>query len=1711
MARNDGDPPNDESGNSSEVTDRRFDEEQQLWIIRTYSDETKSRITKTVFFNPDNVKTGMREMYSDDRTKYTHYYNDGSIRTETIYSAEGKERYFDDGILESRINYSNNGKKYVMHEYYPGGNDKTDIHYHDDETVSSITNYNPAGKKQSSIRYNEEGKKTSEDGYYPDGTRQIETFYNDDETVNFINYFYPNGKKSKYVSYHNGESLSSETEYNEQEEKIQVINYYDDRSKSVENYEYTSEMTITTTTMFNTDDEQIKMEVETRKNDDNFIGELIAKRVYDKGVLTYNFVTGLDTGSVSTEFYYKPDSNVPSFVKRFDDLNGNVRKLQFDVREENNNFFNNFFINENNIQYAYYHNKQGKLNNIVIRTYKQVEGSEKPVVVKYEDINMSSGKKTTQEYNDDGTNKGRKLKEKLTAEAINDFKQNLYSVYEEVKPELEAFADNLFIITSKKVDVSILSYEAHNKETEIFVAEQKRKETVKVNNTELKRLGNELAEIVAKRTWEDYPNLVNKIKEIKKIAEIGVENNSKPAKKILKKLDWILFAIDEHEQMAGDVTSIPKNKLRADIVSAVEKIPTYIDKVVTKSEDTRTTGEKLMQFMKQPRTFRKRKPVDTFEEVNKEVNEEVVLPVGDAVVAAVVGAVPVEAPVDTVSDPIAEVVEPVDKTPVEPTKPSDKTPIIIAVPETDIELASILSAEDGLEKYDLLQQWVERKYLLATTLNDVERKLNETLRLNDANYADLLLENLNDTKQMLDSEDASIFEDRIKDLIKSVNGKKEKELSSSNATDLFNYEIKLFDDLVGSIRKSKIENAENILLYFKGQIETIYNDINDLGAYTEEKVDGKEKVEKIAEVYIDQTKLDKLSTVVIKTCGLINNMHLNSKSVKGYQKLIDNILQCKISLNDLPPTNTNGIKKETLKMVNLLKTAAGEKKIKPVKPKKEKNKNAEKAEKLEVEVVFNSNEFEVFSKFADLLVAKEKLKKSKYDKEVLAKEQDIKKEFTAVLDGKVSSLDSDHKNAVMSKAFKYVALEMNEKRNQDNRLLYGIGRKLRTVPGIAITIAVGIAGVALAPVSVGASVGLLSVYALARGVSTYMGVNGIMTAVHRGIRQKTGDVTKRLGASIMYGVDNKGVNQNIGKNVSLVTGAINSAVEDVVDKTVDAVGDAVDKTSGVVGDAVDKTVDVVEDTAINVENIVNGITDYATKFRNYKIIRHSVGAVAGIAAIFSANTSANNVFDYAKDVIEKGPIQATKDVIVEGVHNWSLFFKKMFGKAEVPSVANADSLIVNDSIHQGNIIAVSKEGLDVASKGSLDVAPKGSLDVAPKGSLDVVPKGSLDVASNGSLDVASNGSLGVVSDTPGIVPNETITPSSSNDSLLARAKESLMQKFFPDSDASVGNVNDIIISGDPVVAPNSVVVSTPVVTPTPVPVVAPNSVVVSTPVVAPTPVPVVAPVDTPLTNVPTSADSVTQVQTSMLKKVFDKPAPGSTVVTGDLGLSQIVLGDSPLGDSANILDTTGLTGAQLGDTLSDSSLVTGSIDTLHTDTITNIDSGSFVSDVDTIIPADTIAGLDSPTPLDTTIPVKGAVDVFNGDSGVVNVVMPTATAQVLEFTAHEGDGIWDLSDRALKFHFGEAYTNLSAGDQNLLTDRLKDVFVDNPGLIGLDTTEIYTSPNLDGIGLRLHAVAEKLVDKEMIDQALGIFKNKLGNTAKVAGNLSKVTKVKMGA
>jgi len=148
--------------------------------------------------------------------------------------------------------------------------------------------------------------------------------------------------------------------------------------------------------------------------------------------------------------------------------------------------------------------------------------------------------------------------------------------------------------------------------------------------------------------------------------------------------------------------------------------------------------------------------------------------------------------------------------------------------------------------------------------------------------------------------------------------------------------------------------------------------------------------------------------------------------------------------------------------------------------------------------------------YARLLVAKEKVFKSSKDKLVISLESEIKTNFTQYIESKGNSKET------WNSELNLVAIEMNSLKNKNNKI-YNVSRKLRSIPGIAITTGIGLAGLALLPVSLTAGSIMIGSYAVVKGVLGYMSADGMVTAGHRFFRQRFGknDIYK-AGASLIY-------------------------------------------------------------------------------------------------------------------------------------------------------------------------------------------------------------------------------------------------------------------------------------------------------------------------------------------------------------------------------------------------------------------------------------------------------------------------------------------------------------------------------------------------------------------------------------------------------------------
>jgi hypothetical protein len=214
----------------------------------------------------------------------------------------------------------------------------------------------------------------------------------------------------------------------------------------------------------------------------------------------------------------------------------------------------------------------------------------------------------------------------------------------------------------------------------------------------------------------------------------------------------------------------------------------------------------------------------------------------------------------------------------------------------------------------------------------------------------------------------------------------------------------------------------------------------------------------------------------------------------------------------------------------------------------------------------NFDEDSIISDFADLLVAKERLKRSIYDKYILAHENSIKEQFKLIL-AKNSAKGKEAVIAVLKKVNK----KMAEKRGNDKRLIYRISRAWRRYRFLIPTIAIaGLAfgGTLLASGFVVAGTSFIAGAAALRGVSTYAGFNALWTTVQKTFSVRVGKKEKKLGAALIFNDE--------------------------------------------------KQIEKLAQAQAEIDDTVEEIVSYAGKYRKWKIAKHALAALAGISAALVA-------------------------------------------------------------------------------------------------------------------------------------------------------------------------------------------------------------------------------------------------------------------------------------------------------------------------------------------------------------------------------------------------------------------------------------------------------------------------------------------------------------
>ena len=250
--------------------------------------------------------------------------------------------------------------------------------------------------------------------------------------------------------------------------------------------------------------------------------------------------------------------------------------------------------------------------------------------------------------------------------------------------------------------------------------------------------------------------------------------------------------------------------------------------------------------------------------------------------------------------------------------------------------------------------------------------------------------------------------------------------------------------------------------------------------------------------------------------------------------------------------------------------------------------------------------------YARLLVAKEKVFKSSKDKLVISLESEIKTNFTQYIESKGNSKET------WNSELNLVAIEMNSLKNKNNKI-YNVSRKLRSIPGIAITTGIGLAGLALLPVSLTAGSIMIGSYAVVKGVLGYMSADGMVTAGHRFFRQRFGknDIYK-AGASLIY---------NDGQATKHIIDQRMNKFQTLIVKTIN-------KVNKIMGN--DKIFsENIDNLTADVTDVTDGLVDYANKYRKFKIYKTIASVAVGISCAVISPGSLKNLSDGIKSAYTK--------------------------------------------------------------------------------------------------------------------------------------------------------------------------------------------------------------------------------------------------------------------------------------------------------------------------------------------------------------------------------------------------------------------------------------------------------------------------------------------
>ncbi len=235
------------------------------------------------------------------------------------------------------------------------------------------------------------------------------------------------------------------------------------------------------------------------------------------------------------------------------------------------------------------------------------------------------------------------------------------------------------------------------------------------------------------------------------------------------------------------------------------------------------------------------------------------------------------------------------------------------------------------------------------------------------------------------------------------------------------------------------------------------------------------------------------------------------------------------------------------------------------------------------------------NRYAELLVAKEKLVRDVHDKAVLADETNIIQEFADAVRDYARNSSVSEEDAIKT-FMTEVSRRMTNIRPGEN-FLYRAGHFMRKLPVSLLLTAMAAGSLILMPIAPTLAGTLLVTAIAGRSLAIYTGINSLMSFLHETIRKRFGKkVDRKVGASVIYG----------------------------------------DELS------ISKNIDQYSKTATNlVRDLSNEVAEYATKFRRFKIIRHITSALAALTyAGYEIYTHWTKIFG-GPDEVKRPPVVVT--------------------------------------------------------------------------------------------------------------------------------------------------------------------------------------------------------------------------------------------------------------------------------------------------------------------------------------------------------------------------------------------------------------------------------------------------------------------------------------